>query len=1057
MIPQTERLASWDRLTIEDMAFAYRKAKADCFFDRSLPICRSFAAYEENLEVNLGAMLERLRSEDRWSVVRDEHMLGEQCLVPKRLSLKMTGKASHVYFSNPNRAADYLQDCATACAEFRVASKFPVDAYVLSALWVNRIGHRFDACLHDVAFGARVRRYGGVDKRVGPYHIKAVSTFGPYVWPYRRWREGGLAAVKGALGREERLAIVTTDFKDYYHLIDPGFIREASFWAHLGLQPRGEGEDGDPTAGLSAVEEELTSMLIDWLQGWAKRAAELMGNPADAGKGVPLGGLPIGVTAARIIANVLLAPFDKAILESLTPIYYGRYVDDIFLVLRDGGGTSTAADVMRLIAGRLPPGMLKERPGEELEVRIEGQGRSELVLQNEKHRVFFLEGQAGLDLLGVIRREITDLSSERRLMPDPEALTDSVASRALTAMGDSREATDALRKADGLSIKRLGWSVQLSAAETLTVDLPPPEWQSIRRSLYHFAEDHVLRSDAILDHLNYFPRLLGLALECQDWRDATHLIRTAEEALQRLQGLVLSGGLKLNGTKVKGDDKRLWAMARATFRDLIQDAVVRSWPFVGGQPVRNVDELASLKLLAVVGLTEEDTLDESVRLREMDLARVPLKEHRKEHGVSAWMRPQVDAEVARLLWPEANNLRGFLTKTAPRRVRSDQIENESLVPCMFPTRPYSVREIAELDPRCVDSGADGPDSGVELWGRWARAVRGIWTRERNDAKQPPTMSKNDVTVLTLGRGCDRRVPRVGVSSLQVAESCWHAAAADKPDLSLSRYQQLAQIVNSVLKMNPRPQYLLLPELAVPRRWVNSIANRLLASKISLIAGVEYEHEPPDLVTNRAVLALTDNRLGFESSVMWWHKKGQPAPTEEQDLKQLHGRRWSPSRVSDQSNSRDSVVVYRHFGFEFGLLLCSELQEIAFRHQYQGEVDALFILSWNKDLDTFGSLVEAAALDVHAYTGIVNNRLFGDSRVRVPAKDHYRRDLCRLQGGLNDFVTVVELDVGALRRFQSRAKNTPRPGDAFKPVPQGFVIAPRRREIPGAPNTATTEE
>ncbi|MBK8179267.1 MAG: hypothetical protein IPK67_10350 [Planctomycetes bacterium] len=43
--------------------------------------------------------------------------------------------------------------------------------------------------------------------------------------------------------------------------------------------------------------------------------------------------------------------------------------------------------------------------------------------------------------------------------------------------------------------------------------------------------------------------------------------------------------------------------------------------------------------------------------------------------------------------------------------------------------------------------------------------------------------------------------------------------------------------------------------------------------------------------------------------------------------------------------------------------------------------------------------------------------------------------------------IVELDVTRLRRFQSRAKNWPRENDPYKPVPQGFVIAQRRREIP----------
>jgi len=140
-------------------------------------------------------------------------------------------------------------------------------------------------------------------------------------------------------------------------------------------------------------------------------------------------------------------------------------------------------------------------------------------------------------------------------------------------------------------------------------------------------------------------------------------------------------------------------------------------------------------------------------------------------------------------------------------------------------------------------------------------------------------------------------------------------------------------------------------------------------------------------------------------------------------------------------------VYRHYGFDFGLMVCSELQDVGFRSQYQGEVDALFVLSWNQDLETFAALVDATALDVHAYTVLVNNRMFGDSRVRVPAKKPHDRDICRIRGGENDYVVVAAIDALKLRRFQSRAKRWTTDDDPFKPVPQGFRLSKRRRETP----------
>ena len=129
------------------------------------------------------------------------------------------------------------------------------------------------------------------------------------------------------------------------------------------------------------------------------------------------------------------------------------------------------------------------------------------------------------------------------------------------------------------------------------------------------------------------------------------------------------------------------------------------------------------------------------------------------------------------------------------------------------------------------------------------------------------------------------------------------------------------------------------------------------------------------------------------------------------------------------------------------MVCSELQNSKARIRFQGAVDALMVLSWNRDLETFASLIESAALDVHAYTILVNNRKYGDSRVRSPAKASFLRDIARVRGGDNDFVVAATLDIGALRAFQSRAKRWPEENDKFKPVPEGFKLSPNRKKLP----------
>lgn len=206
-------------------------------------------------------------------------------------------------------------------------------------------------------------------------------------------------------------------------------------------------------------------------------------------------------------------------------------------------------------------------------------------------------------------------------------------------------------------------------------------------------------------------------------------------------------------------------------------------------------------------------------------------------------------------------------------------------------------------------------------------------------------------------------------------------ACNKSNLSRSRYQRISELVNATLKLSPKPDYVLFPELSIPLRWVNSIADRLSSAGISLIAGTEYRHLDDNQLKSEAVLVLSDNRLGYPASVKIWQPKLEPAVGEDEALFSIYGKSWDSTL-----NVKQRKPVYIHHGVNFGVMICSELQNSKARIRFQGALDALMVLSWNKDLDTFASLIESAALDIHAYTILVNNRKYGDSRVRSPAKN-----------------------------------------------------------------------
>lgn len=1060
------KFKGWNALTIEDLLVAYRKAKADCFFENVFPTAIKFAEYEQDLLKNLMQLLKELK--DRSGFVENGELLGVCRLLPKKLATEKKSEATtdgHVHFSKPERAVESLFKNYDITPEFRIIGDFPVDAHVISSLWINMIGHKFDSKLSKSCYGARLKRIRNNEifnqTEEDLFHISSIGSFTPYFQPYQKWRNDGLRAIRDELEKDRDIIAVSLDLKSYYHFIDPLSFSSESMLEALDLK-------------LTDQEKAFTAQLSRFLDKWSIKASKF-GKLVGGKKSIINGGLVIGLTCSRIISNVLLNKWDSLVLEKLSPIHYGRYVDDMFLVLRDTGSINNSQDLMQMIQSRIGETYIfhdsKNHNIWNINQGNDFQGDTRISLQSDKQKMFVLQGRAGLDLLDSIEKDIYELSSEHRLMPSPDQLEHSTAAKVLSAAGSVGENADTLRRADGLTIRRLGWSLQLRHVETLARDLPPNQWKAQREEFYQFAHNHILRADNFFAHFNYLPRLFGFAISMNEWEHAERIAVKSYQALNKLASKVDEGKkVRINGSGAKVS-KNLWKYITGTLTWLFIDAATRYYPpdkiFLGERST-NKKRLADLFLNQIVAnlMDFEELLDlrfgiadfekKAPLVASADLAKEAYKFIVSSHSAEKLVGKRnimKEKQILRLLGNsgllEVDMFELFINST--RKTRLEKVthgprKNDSYLPYLFPTRPLSPAEISELAPECVglpSASGKAPIYGpAVIWAKYTQALRGVWIKptllatEQDAIDQPSVKKKKFLRIGTEKK--DRIV--VALTNLRTEESDWAATACGKPNLSRKRYQKIASLVNDTLKLNPKPDYVLFPELSIPLSWLNSIAIRLSSAGISLIAGTEYRHSEGNKILSEAALVLADNRLGYPTFVKIWQSKLEPAVGEDKELTAKYGKEWDKSRNTFKP-------VYIHNGINFGVMVCSELQNSRARIGFQGAVDALMVLSWNRDLDTFASLIESAALDVHAYTILVNNRKYGDSRVRSPAKESFLRDIARLRGGDNDFVVAATLDVAALRAFQSRAKRWPEEGDKFKPVPEGFRLKGDRKKLP----------
>jgi hypothetical protein len=986
---------------------AYRKAKAEAFYENTHFHALAFTRYEQQLDANLRKLLSRLL-EPKADWYADHTFIGDHAYLPKSLDCSVWDVKNEGHF----RALDPIRDWQhryseagqRAVASLRLVIRPTVDFQIVSALWVLFVGQLFDATLdRKTSFGNRLRRSRLMpqDERVDAPGVNFATPglFAPYFSAYREWREGGLSAMETALEAGKNILAITMDIEKFYHRVCPRFLLRESFLKAIGIT-------------LNRTEYLFTKCLLDAMATWYEGTPDFELRPA--------GAIPVGLSASKIISNVLLAEFDKTVVQKLSPIYYGRYVDDIFLVVNTVDTDLSAQQVTRNISDALSP-LVKLRTSNggpnSLTLHLPYAKDSELVFAGPKQKIFALSSAHGADLVHHIRDQIRQQSSEYRLLSEIPSTGIAMASRALLATPNAALQADALRKADVVSVRRLGFSLLLSDIETYAADLRPDSWLDIREEFYGLVTRHVVTPTGFFDFFGYIPRVFGLMLSCGDTTQAKSLV----SKISAISAL-LTQTTTLGETRNKKAFKLcLQQYAQALLQAGVQAATARSVK-LSPSYLGVLKKLKVLSPLVTIPMTLESLQSLVKQVLLSDWGRRPYKEY--------WFQDQLEDEKGPKI-PRELEVYRQLRLGAVRRFR--QQATDLKVPhwpaLTFPTRPLRIDEIGLVAPAVLSS--------PQLFRNAIRFLRGAEVKALGPLGFVQDSENSQVSYF-FAHGEPRDRVRIAVTSVETTKEQWIAAAKRKQDRSARRYIAFNGLINRILKEPRRPDYIVMPELSVPLRWAIRAARKLATNGVSLLAGVEYHRDrATKKLRNDCLVSLTTFWPGYASSVVVLQPKFEAAHGERLELKDLLGR----SNVFFKPlGERAKPTLYGHRGFYFSVLICSDLTNISHRQNLRGEIDALFVLEWNPDTKTFSSLVESAANDLHAFVIQANNRTYGDSRIRSPASQEYARDVVQVKGGVSDYYVLGEIDYERLRAEQRRKTKKAE----FKPKPIGYAMSKHRK-------------
>lgn len=274
-----------------------------------------------------------------------------------------------------------------------------------------------------------------------------------------------------------------------------------------------------------------------------------------------------------------------------------------------------------------------------------------------------------------------------------------------------------------------------------------------------------------------------------------------------------------------------------------------------------------------------------------------------------------------------------------------------------------------------------------------------------------------------------------LTSLQTNEESWLSSVRNEskePDTS--REKRILKLIENIIKSEEKIDYIILPELSIPRNLLLHLIYLLTKNNISLVTGIDYFHKDKDSVINQLVYSLCVKSKYGKKAICLFQDKLKPAQSEEVDLNKVFNKKLDSLFIKK--------LIINHSNFIFSGLICNDFLDIYNRANLRGKIDALFVIAWNKDTVTYDHLINSSANDIHAFIFLINNRKYGDTRLRAPYKDDYKRDVVRVKGGLIDYFVVAKVETKKLREFQ---KHHISPDDGFKPVPTGFEMAENRKK------------
>lgn len=956
--------------------------------------------------------------------------------LPKKI--KDTTKDDNSIISNIRTLNDYNTE------RFTVFIDASIELHIISVLWIMKSGYKLDSTLLSNCFGNRLilnKNRDGV--------VQGSALFKPYARQYQKWRDNAILSAKSALDKGNNISILNLDIRDFFYScrIPISEIEQSPF-----------SKRSSPFQSLNnlyvifgKIHSLFTELIVnfDTPYDFKKEVYDEEGTIKNVV-------LPIGLLSSFVLANDHLNDFDKSLLNRVKPIYYGRYVDDIIMVIPDSVGKSKRQKLQEKKLSLSENYKVWIETTEDLDssekslTNPDKFNNLETFILRELHPIISI-----IDLPSFISKESNDTSNQinRVFKISNYSRLYCQSEKTLMYQFDSNETS--------LVIDKLKRDLEEKSSEFRNYDDTEKE-EDFEESAYHLLYDGTEGKLRTLK--DYKEDRFGLAV---------YLSKRIFNSLRKTDSISDTEAEKIVNF-FKGINSlnlyTLWERVFTLF--LVNDKPIHYVQFY----LNCIDSITRLKSSNSKILDDRlqlDTLNQLELANELALALNPtflsaVKDAQKTYVYSYnnlknrypffhWKYQPTSNESFYISRFRRSNLirhhycaQPLLTYTSEEKTKNAQFKDFTKLEIALQKSKYTLKESRlNHSPRAIrmweitlatffeelSSTNKYLKSDLEIieksFDRYSK-TNSVHSNNFSDLNLNDIINYNNgnrknspITEIAIKHTNNLASPLVAVVNTKVLETNIELSIQNTPNLSGKRFDTLYKIFKQ--SKEEKVDILLFPECFIPIDLLDRIVWFSAQEQTLVVTGLEHV-TVRNISYNFIVTVLPFIKNGVKDAIVSFRLKNHYSYGEQELITTNH--------CQIPLNNINRYTIFNWRNIYFSPYYCFELADVHDRSLFKGKLDLLIASEFNRDVNYFSNIVESIARDLHVYVAQVNTSQYGDSRITQPSKTAIQ-DILNLKGGENDTILVGKLNIPEIRDFQRKQYLTTKNHPTFKPLPPNY--------------------